>query len=249
MTNWKHELKPWVPPAVVQLYRRSRGDIRAAPPFHLPVRPLHQLVPNAESVTALIPGTLAARGDDWAVPAAELLTIATICAALRPQQIFEFGTYTGESTLVMAHNTPTDTRITTIDLDPNARDTHVHGLGVGGFRRFTVGAAFVATAAAAKIDQRYGDTRTFDYAPFRGQIDLIYIDADHTYEFAKADTASALTMLRPGGAILWDDYTWTDAHPECAGVTRTVNELAATRPIYRVAGTRFALYLDQQAQR
>ena len=248
MTNWKHELKPWVPPAVIQLYRRSRGDIRAAPPFDLPTKPLHQLVPNALSVAATIPGTLAARGDEWAVPAAELLTIATLCAALRPERIFEFGTYTGESTLVMALNTPPSTQITTIDLDPTARDTHAHGLGVGNYPQFTVGAAFRGSRSAAKIDQRFGDTRTFDYAPFGGLIDLIYIDADHTYAFAQADTANALQMLRPGGAILWDDYTWTDAHPESAGVTRTVNELAATRPIYRIAGTRFAFYRDQVEQ-
>ena len=245
MTNWKHELKPWVPPAAIKLYRHMRGDIRAAPPFTLPVRRLEQMVPEAIGATAQIPGALAARGDEWAVPAAELLTLATLCAALRPQHIFEFGTYTGESTLVMALNTPPETQITTIDLAPASRDTHAHGLGVGGFRPFTVGAAFIGTTPAAKIAQVYGDTRSYDYRRLYGHVDLIYIDADHTYQFAKADSTSALAMLRPGGVILWDDYTWTDAHPECAGVTRCVNELAATRPIFHLAGTRFAMYRDQ----
>ena len=245
MTNWKHELKPWLPLALIRLYRRSRGDIRADPPFHLPVRSLHELFPGSETATACIPGVLASRGDMWAVPAAELLTLATLCAHQRPRRVFEFGTYTGESTLVMAQNTPDATRITTIDLDPGGRDDYAQETGAKSFPQFTVGAAFHQQPAAAKIEQVYGDTRSFDYTSYRGQIDLVYVDADHTYDFVQADTANALAMLRPGGVIVWDDYTWTDAHPECAGVTRCVNELAVSRPIFQIAGTRFAVYLDK----
>jgi len=243
MTNWKHELKPWLPPALVRMYRRSRGDIRADPPFNLLARSLQQLFPGIETVTACIPGALASRGDMWAVPAAELLTLATLCAYLRPQRMFEFGTYTGESTLVMAQNTPDTTRITTIDLDPSGRDEYAQETGATSFPQFVVGAAFQQHPAAAKIEQMYGDTRTTDYTPYHGQIDLVYVDADHTYDFVKADTANALAMLRPGGVIVWDDYIWTDSHPECAGVTRCVNELALSRPIYQIAGTRFAVLL------
>lgn len=247
-SNWKHQLKPWVPPALVQIYRRSRNDPRADPQFTLPARPLDVLFPGISATTASIPAAQVPRTDEWAVPAAELLAIAAICAHVRPRRIFEIGTYTGASTLIMALNTPPETEIFTIDLDPAARETHAHGTGVGGFPDFVVGGAYQGHPAAAKIRQLYGDTRSFDFAPYRGTIDLVFVDADHSYEFVRHDSQRAFELLRPGGTIIWDDYIWNDRHPECAGVTRCLNELAVTRPVVRLAGTRFGVYVDAAGQ-
>ena len=244
MPNLKHQIKPWLPPALIQLYRQRRHDPRANPQFALPARALDALFPGVEAATVAIPASQVARTDEWAVPAAELLAMAAICAALRPRRIFEIGTYTGATTLIMALNTPPETEIFTLDLDPAARPTHQHGTGVGSFPEFTVGAAYLSHPAATKIRQLYGDTRGFDYAPYAGTIDLVFVDADHTYDFVKADTARALIMLRAGGTIVWDDYIWNERHPECAGVTRCLNELAATRSVVRLAGTRFGVYRD-----
>lgn len=72
---------------------------------------------------------------------------------------------------------------------------------------------------------------------------------NHTYDFVRVDSEHALAMLRPGGLIVWDDYVWTERAPECAGVTRRVNELAVTRPVRRIAGTRLALLVDDRPSR
>src|SRR3712207_7586966 len=53
----------------------------------------------------------------------------------------------------------------------------------------------------------------FPYTTLFRSIDLVIVDANHSYDFVKADTEKAFAMLRPGGIIIWDDYVW-DEHPE-----------------------------------
>jgi hypothetical protein len=55
--------------------------------------------------------------------------------------------------------------------------------------------------------------------------DLVYIDADHSYESMKAHLAAWLPKVRPGGSIAGHDYTefWG-----CGGVIRAVNECLGT---------------------
>jgi len=250
--RWKERFKPWAPPALIDIYRRATNPqhpvllYRKYGRFTLPVRPLAELFPGIETRTTQIPVSQLRRHDQCAVPAAELLTLAAICGYVKPRCILEIGTYTGSSALIMAMNTPPETEIFTLDLDPTDRATHQHGLGVGGLPDYTVGAAYLGTPFAGKIRQLLGSSLTFDFTPFTGNIDLVFIDADHTYDFVKADTATALKLLRPGGIILWDDYVWDERFPECAGVTRCVNELAQARPIARPEGTRFAIYVDKE---
>jgi predicted O-methyltransferase YrrM len=69
------------------------------------------------------------------------------------------------------------------------------------------------------------------FAP--SQLDWIYIDGDHHYEFVKADLEDYFPRLKPGGFITGDDYhypgDWDD------GVTRAVDEFLARglcKPIF-----------------
>lgn len=103
------------------------------------------------------------------------------------------------------------------------------------------GEAFHDTPEAERITQLWGDSATFDFSPYEGKVDLVYIDGAHTYDYVKADTANALRMLSPTGMIVWDDY---GSNP---GVYQLVNEVAATldRPVYHVYGTRMAVYSRQ----
>jgi predicted O-methyltransferase YrrM len=169
-----------------------------------------------------------------------LVALAAICRNVRPARVVEFGTYTGLSTLTLALNTPPDTTITTIDLDPSTRAGHHHGLGIGGFPEFVPGFFFRGTDLAPKITQLYGDSTQIDLSHLEGKAQLIFIDADHTYRFVKSDTQCALRLIVPGGVILWDDYRWNAHHPECSGVTQVVEELAETLPVASIAGTRLA---------
>lgn len=63
---------------------------------------------------------------------------------------------------------------------------------------------------------------TFDDASF----DWIYIDASHAYEDVSRDISAAVPKLRPGGLLLFNDYTaWSPIEVAPYGVLRAVNEL------------------------
>lgn len=235
----KSLIKSLLPPALLHGYRKVRygsqyddaaaaSERAQAAQAVLPARTLLELFPGIDTVNVTLPASEINRPRDMVVPLAELLTLGAICRHLRPQRIFEIGTYTGSSTLVMAMNTPDDTELTTLDYDTSA----------------LVGSAYRGAPAASRIKQLHGDSRAYDYSPYLGANELVLVDANHTYEFIKTDTETAFRLLKPGGVIVWDDYRWLDIHSECMGVTRCLNELQQTRPVFQVAGTRFAIYLD-----
>jgi predicted O-methyltransferase YrrM len=252
---WRAAVKACVPEPILSFYRQRRRAAaierlveihgRGARPT-LAERRLDDLVPAGEAAEVRMPMAAIDAADDWTMPLAELATLAAICARARPRRIFEIGTYTGLSTLVMAMNAPADAEIHTLDLAPAARQDYARRLGLGDFPEYPVGAHFAAHPAGRRIHQLFGDARELDPAPFRAGLDLVLIDANHTYDFVRVDSEHALAMLRPGGLIVWDDYVWTERAPECAGVTRYVNELAVTRPVRRIAGTRLALLVDDR---
>jgi len=51
------------------------------------------------------------------------------------------------------------------------------------------------------------------------QFDVVYIDADHRYEFVKRDIADYIKLIRPGGIIAGHDYN------DAWGVKRAVDEV------------------------
>jgi hypothetical protein len=61
---------------------------------------------------------------------------------------------------------------------------------------------------------------------------VVFVDGSHAYSYVVSDTAKALRMVRPGGLVLWHDYS-----PECPGVFRALNELTARLPLVHIAGT------------
>jgi hypothetical protein len=96
------------------------------------------------------------------------------------------------------------------------------------------GARFLATPWAARIEQLWGDSATYDFGP--EPVDLAFVDGSHAYEYVLGDSRRTLALLPPaGGVIVWHDYGEWD------GVTRALDELRATDPAFagltRIAGT------------
>ena len=59
-----------------------------------------------------------------------------------------------------------------------------------------------------------------------GYFDWIYIDAQHRYEGVKRDTDAARRKVKPGGVLVFNDYTiWSYVEMEPYGVVAAVNEL------------------------
>jgi predicted O-methyltransferase YrrM len=221
--------------------RWAAQAIAAGIEFLLPTRELDGILPGADRAeVCMLPRHIRSHG--WAMPEHELLTLGAIIRMTKPRFVVEFGTFQGGSTLVMAANIDPGGRIVTIDLDPSQRTSHEHGLGTG-LLEFDLGSLFRGTRFEPMIEQRWSNTLNVAGDDLLGKADLVFVDADHTYPFAKHDTAKALTFVRPGGWIVWHDYTWLPEHSECAGVTRAVNEFFQRHGnCFHIAKTRFAIH-------
>jgi hypothetical protein len=165
--------------------------------------------------------------------------LAALCQVLACKTVFEIGTYHGETAWLLARNKP-DVRVYTLDLPDVAAASQVklELTDPGYFKSWNRGAKFRGTPEQDRITQLYGDSATFDFSPYRGSIDLVFIDASHSYSYVKSDTTAALEMVSEQGTIVWDDYTY---YP---GIFACLNELAPEldRPIVHILGTRLAIY-------
>jgi predicted O-methyltransferase YrrM len=174
----------------------------------------------------------------------EAQVIATLVAHFKPKTVFEIGTYDGFSTLHFEENAPVDTIVYTLDLpkdrtgiklknDPSEAHRDIKNINMNALRQFH------GRSKAGRIIELFGDSMSFDFSPYYGKMDLVFIDANHSYSYVKADTQNALKMLSPQGVILWHDYDFI--HP---GVFRVVNETAKGKQVFYIERTRFAIFLN-----
>ncbi len=122
----------------------------------------------------------------------ELYCLAAITRIRKPRTIFEFGTYDGATTHWLAQTVP-GAEIFTLDLPPDLR---------GDWGRATLvnesaggdglGARFNGTPYAPQITQLLGDSRTYKFSSYFGRMDLVLVDAGHSYDCASFDTENAL---------------------------------------------------------
>jgi predicted O-methyltransferase YrrM len=140
----------------------------------------------------------------------ELLTICSLVAQIRARRVFEIGTYDGRTTLAIARNIAHDGHVYTLNLPEDWQPKHPGKLGadVELASKVKSGERFLGTPEAARITQLWGDSATFDYLPYRAQMDVVFIDGAHSSEYAESDTRNALSLVRPeGGLIIWHDAT------------------------------------------
>lgn len=164
----------------------------------------------------------------------ELCLLNALVRRLRPTSLFEFGTFDGRTTVNLTASAPSEARAWTLNLPPAAVDF--------GIPNFKVGGRFAGGPFAGRITQLLGDTMTFDYGPYLGQMDFIFIDAGHSHALVTNDSEVALKLLRPGGeVIVWHDYSTIPT------VTTAVDDLhrAGRLPgrVVHVRGTGLAMSL------
>lgn len=160
---------------------------------------------------------------DGNVSERELLAICRLVKDDRPERLFEFGTFDGRTTLNMAVNGAPNAMVYTLDLPSSAVAVSVapmHRHEVHYANKPVSGGRYRGTDAASRIVGLEGDSGTFDFSPYYGSIDFIFIDASHTFAYVVNDSLHALNMIGPaGGTIIWHDYGRWD------GVTSALNEL------------------------
>lgn len=165
----------------------------------------------------------------------EAFVLSLVTAWLKPRRIFEIGTASGQGTVLMARQAP-EAEIDTLDLG-NDRPSLGEQRGQPPWQDLeTIGRAFKETPHAERIRQHFGDSAAFDYAPYRGTMDLVFVDGAHTYEYVSSDSRNALDILAPGGVVVWDD-----CNALSPGVSKALLELRRQgEPVYRIVGTRLA---------
>ena len=175
----------------------------------------------------------------------EVLVLAALTRHLKPRTVFEIGTYGGFTTLHFAHNMGPEGRIYTLDLPPgagaageNARLSYDDRQVMELSRKNIHNRIYRGTPQESKIVELFGDSRTFDYAPYLGQMDLVFIDGNHSRDYVRSDTENAFRMLSPRGAILWHDFDYV-IHRD---IFKYLNRLSRERKIYAIRDTRLAIY-------
>lgn len=179
-------------------------------------------------------------GEGVHAPVEELAYLALATRALQPSLVFEIGTFRGRTALNFALNSPEDCAVYTLDLPVEARpDTALGSADRDLVDLRQVGCDYAGREESGKIHQLYGDSRSFDFSPFEGKADLIFIDGGHSYEVALSDTRNALRLCRHGGVILWHDF---GNYGDYADVIRAVLDVLPAEEIFQVENTQLALY-------
>ena len=212
----------------VFLLRRGIAAVRYA--RQIPIATLEEAFPGVGGLTVEMTYQYETRG----LPHGLAYIISCVTAYLAPKRIFELGTGAGGGTLLMARQAP-DATIDTLDLGEESSSL---GTLRGDLPLETeaVGRVYAGTPESAQITQHLGDSASFDFSPFRGQMDLVLVDGAHTYDYVMTDSRSAFSMVAPGGVILWDD-----CHLYHPGVSRALAELRAQgHPIVRFDAARMA---------
>jgi predicted O-methyltransferase YrrM len=192
---------------------------------------------------------------DGNVTAQELEIICKLVKLTDPTVLFEIGTFDGRTTLNLAAQSRAGARVYTLDLPRAGMDGAGLPLAVHDRKyidKANSGLRFRGTDVEDKILQLYGDSATFDYRPYLGKVDFVFIDGSHSYHYVLHDSWTALELVRGPGLIVWHDYV-SKGHQCWPGLVRALDELHANEPAFRsikhIAGTALAVLQISSPQR
>jgi hypothetical protein len=175
-------------------------------------------------------------------PPQDLYAILRILRWLKPRRIFEIGTSAGITTAHMALNS--EAEIYTLDL-PRELASDLNSYSAGDLSllkpRDQIGKAYQPFNHNGQVRQLFGDSRLFEFTPYRGSVDLVFVDGCHVFEGVLADSRNAFDLLANRGVVLWHDFA------SLRDVTRAVKQLAKQWPIYHIEDTCLAMYLRANA--
>ena len=181
---------------------------------------------------------------DGNVSLLELAVLAGFSAQTQPGVIFEIGTFDGRSGLNLLANAPLESRLWTLDLPASQ-------LGQTAFAVETTEQKYISKAVSgARIRGTTWQTRTtflqgdsgnFDFIPYHGRCDIVFVDGSHAASYVRhdAETAWKLWSKTRGGILFhdYDNYNWP-------GVSQVLEALAQSsgpyRELHRIRGTSLA---------
>lgn len=146
-------------------------------------------------------------------PECELL--ATEAARVKNGYVVELGSYLGKSTGILASNTDKKTVVVSVDIWKNEEN----------YKRFLTNInkwkdnIWIMRQPSSHLNHN-------DVNEFTNNVDLLFIDADHSEESVFNDLTAWYDMVKTGGVILMHDYT-----EKTSGVAKAVEKFFWTRPV------------------
>ena len=172
----------------------------------------------------------------------ERAVLVSLLKFVKPRIIFEFGTYLGESALILAANT--GAKVYSIDLNSDQLQetqtkfdeferTNVQ-------RRFADGLVFECTQYEDHIETLAGNSTTYEFSPFYQRMDFVLIDGGHHIDVVDSDTKQSFKMLSidQPACILWHDY----GNPNYK-ITEYLDNLSQQFELQHVAETSYVFFL------
>lgn len=140
---------------------------------------------------------------------------------MKARKVVEIGRFKGGTTLIMAAALDSKGRLWSIDighkesyLNPNRSWDAMLEDALDAY-------------GLSNVEIIVGDSRTLDL-PFSGELDLVMIDGNHSYEGVRSDFERFGSRVRVGGAVLFDDATGDGIFPSHEDtVGRLVEEITA----------------------
>jgi predicted O-methyltransferase YrrM len=195
--------------------------------------------PGDREFTAQLP-----RPIGGSVTALEACLVIALLKAVRPTTAFEFGTYLGDTTRLIAKNLPSDAGVVyTLDLDSTEG---VDFLDVDAtLAKRALAAERDLSDSGAEVVQLLGDSYDLDPTPYEGRMEFVFIDANHTRKYVEKDTSNGLRMVSTSGpaAVIWHDYD----NPVTPDVTEYLDSVSDGAPLYHIEETFLVFRLQELA--
>ncbi len=200
-------------------FEEESPECAKRPEALIPLMPFNDLPSNDASITLteLV-------STDGNVSPLELIIIASLVRKINSKLSFEIGTFDGRTTLNMALNQAPSTEVVTLDLPSSDLEQVAKPLDEFDKKyilKNASGSRFAKRESPARIIQLYGDSAKFDFSNYKNKVDFMFIDGSHSYDFTINDSHIALSLVRPGGIVIWHDYDTPYWH----GVTLALNHL------------------------
>ena len=161
----------------------------------------------------------------WSTPLIDVAVLLKIALCANAKTVMELGSYRGATALALAKHLGPDAKIIAVDADPRHGDLYCDG------------------PLASRIERRVAPVERATFATDApGSIDLLYLDADHSYSAVKHDTELLLNLVSANGYFVWHDYANFGKFSRKNGVPEYLHELSQKLPVARIAGTWLAIH-------
>jgi len=169
------------------------------------------------------------------------------CLAKSAKNIFEFGTCSGKTTALFALNSPLETKIYSITLNPTDISNLSYGnrdikVALNNAKKESIYDQFIFTNMSIKnkINLIFQDSTKLNIDKFENLMDLIFIDGGHNYSCVKNDSEKSFRMIKNEGYIFWHDYN--PSKRSCRDVVKYIHEISKIKKIFHIKNTSLCYY-------